>query len=242
MKASKRTIIVTILYVLAVAWYFFPIGAPQEKSLLFSLRLALPTAILALGGVGLLPWLMTAGFIFCAAGDVMGVLGSFEGQMGGFAIAHICFISWFAQQSAKERDGKKRGFSLFIISLLCLVPLIVAAFWILPEVHDTILRIGCAIYSLLLTGTLWTAWAQFASLPPYPQLRRGALLAALGATLFLLSDFILAWNRFVNSIPDSRVLIMSTYYAALLLLFAGTLKTSLPAQKNPDSAAFRAEK
>ena len=241
MKASKRTIIVTILYVLAVAWYFFPIGAPQEKSLLFSLRLALPAAILTLGGMGLLPWLMTAGFFFCAAGDVMGVLGSFEGQMGGFAIAHICFISWFARQSAKAREGNKRGFSLFIISLLCLVPLVVAAFWILPEVHDTILRLGCAIYSLLLTGTLWAAWAQFASLPSSSQ-RRMALLAALGATLFLLSDFILAWNRFVNSIPNSRILIMSTYYAALLLLFAGTLKTSLPTQTNPDSAAFRAEK
>ena len=242
MKASTRTIIVVFLFLLAAAWFFFPIGAPQEKSLLFSLRLALPAALLALGGMGLSPWLMTMGFVFCTAGDAMGVLGSFEGQMGGFAIAHFCFIGWFAQQLAKAKEGKKRGFSLLIISLLCVVPLVIAAVRIIPEIHDTVIRIGCAIYSLLLTGTLWTAWARFASLLPSPQPRRGALLAAVGATLFFVSDFILAWNMFVESVPHSRNLIMSTYYAALLLLFIGTLRTLLSTSKNPDSAAFRAEK
>lgn len=242
MKASKRTIIVIILYLLAAVWFFFPIGAPQEKSLLFSLRLALPAALLALGGMGFSPWLMTIGFVFCTIGDAMGVLGSFEGQMGGFAVAHFCFIGWFAQQLAKAKEGKKRGFSLLIMSPLCVVPLVIAAVRIIPEIHDTIIRIGCAIFSLLLTGTLWTAWARFASPPPCPQPRRGALLAAVGATLFFASDFILAWNMFVESVPHSRDLIMSTYYAALLLLFIGTPRTLLSTTGNPESNTFRREK
>ena len=62
--------IVIVLFLLAVAWYFFPVGieffrSPQTgKSLLFAMRLALPATLLALGGIGLLPWLMTAGFFF----------------------------------------------------------------------------------------------------------------------------------------------------------------------------------
>lgn len=213
---------IIVLYLLAVAWFFFPFGAPEEKSLLFSLRLALPAALLALGGIGLLPWLMTAAFFFCAIGDALGVLGSFEGQIGGFAVAHICFIIWLTKQIKTDRlqTNRQKGFfsSYIYITPLCLVPLFIAAVRIIPEIHNTPIRVGCIIYSLLLTGTLWTAWLRMTT---SPRPRKWQLLTALGATLFLVSDFVLSWNRFVESVPNSRNLIMTTYYAALLLLFMG---------------------
>jgi uncharacterized membrane protein YhhN len=37
--------------------------------------------------------------------------------------------------------------------------------------------------------------------------------------LFVFSDFILAWNKFVEPIEHSRILIMTTYYLAQYLLF-----------------------
>ncbi len=239
MSSELRKWFVVVLFLLAATWFFFPIGAPAEKSLLFSLRLALPAALLALGGIGLLPWLMTAGFLFCAVGDTMGVLGSFEGQMAGFAASHVCFIAWLTKQIASplpllkegERITSARdpsplgrdwrvGFSspYIYITPLCFLPLFFAAVRIIPAIPATPIRVGCVIYALLLTGTMWTAWLRMAS---SARPRRWPLLTALGATLFLVSDFVLAWNKFVASVPSSRILIMTSYYAALLLLFMG---------------------
>ncbi|MBR5053832.1 MAG: lysoplasmalogenase, partial [Bacteroidaceae bacterium] len=194
-------------------------GKPEEESLLFALRLALPAALLALGGIGLVPALMTFGFVFCAIGDAMGVLGSFEGQMAGFALAHICFITYFV-----SNIWKPHPVVLIATTLLCLVPLALAAKKIIPAIHNTPIRIGCIIYALLLTGTVWTSIIRAF----FEKRSRNALplVAALGALLFLVSDFILSWNKFTERIPHASLYIMTTYYAALLLLFIGTLLPS----------------
>ena len=222
---NLRTTAVVVAFLVAVAWFFVPVGKPEGDSLLFALRLALPAALLAVGGIGLLPWLMTAGFLFCCVGDAMGVMGSFEGQMGGFAVAHVCFICWLAKGVSKSTGrrvvgSKSHKSAILIIILLCLAALALAAVRIIPKVDDVLIRIGCAVYALLLTGTFGTAWIRMVHpAAEHPTGRR--LLTALGATSFLVSDFVLAWNKFVCHVPNSRLLIMSTYYAALLLLFIG---------------------
>ena len=42
---------------------------------------------------------------------------------------------------------------------------------------------------------------------------------AAGAALFLLSDMILSWNKFVSPVPYSNILIMTTYYSGQLLIW-----------------------
>lgn len=209
-----------IAFLLAALWFFFPLGGPREEHLLFAMRLALPAALLAAGSIGLLPRQMTFGFIFCAIGDAMGVMGSFEGQMGGFAIAHICFILLFF----KDIQGSKTHPSAYLLTtLLCFVPLILAAIKIIPAIQNLPIRIGCTIYALLLSGTMWTSIIRAKKAIP--------VVAALGGSFFLISDFILAWNKFTAHIPNASILIMSTYYAALLFLFVGTLRVSQNPQK-----------
>ena len=212
-----RTLLVIIAFLLAAGWFFYPVGKPEGESLLFALRLALPAALLTLGGIGLIPALMTFGFIFCAIGDAMGVLGSFEGQMAGFALAHICFISYFAKSIRKPHPVV-----LVATTLLCLFPLVLAALKVIPQVHELPIQIGCSVYALLLTGTVWTSIVRAFSIKN----GRKALpyVAAIGALLFLISDFVLSWNKFTARIPHASLYIMTTYYAALLLLFVGTLK------------------
>ena len=87
------------------------------------MRLALPAAILAVGGIGLLPCLMTLGFCFCTLGDAMGVAGSFEGQMGGFALAQICFIAEFAKDIRRSAQAvpprKPHPVAFMAATLLC---------------------------------------------------------------------------------------------------------------------------
>lgn len=51
--------------------------------------------------------------------------------------------------------------------------------------------------------------------------RSGAMLVITGAALFILSDSVIAYNKFVNSIEYSGPLVMSTYIAAQFLLVEG---------------------
>lgn len=230
-----RTVVTVFVFLLAAGWFFVPVGKPDGGSLLFAMRLALPAALLALGGIGLLPRAMTMGFCFCAVGDAMGVMGSFEGQMGGFAIAHVCFICHFldalvprrapkAQNVRDIRQSTLRPAALVITALLCGLPLVLAALKIIPAIHDLPIRIGCIEYALLLTGTAWTSIVHAVSV------RNGRItlpfIAASGGLLFLVSDFVLSWNKFTEHIPNASLYIMSTYYAALLCLFIGTLRRS----------------
>ena len=215
-----------VAFLLAALWFFFPLGGPSEGHLLFAMRLALPAILLATGSIGLLPRQMTFGFLFCAIGDAMGVIGSFEGQMGSFAIAHICFILFFL----KDIRGSKIQPSAFLFTtLLCSLPLILAMVKVLPAIQDLLIRIGCAIYALLLSGTTWTSIIRTQSVFSGKVI---PVVAALGGSFFLISDFILAWNKFTAHIPNASFLIMSTYYAALLFLFVGTLRVSQIPQKN----------
>ena len=214
-----RTLFIIIALLLAAGWFFFPAMKPEGDCLWFAMRLALPATLLALGGIGLIPTLMTFGFVFCAIGDAMGVLGSFEGQMAGFALAHICFISYFIKGI---RASRPLPIAIIATTLLCLVPLLLAATKVIPQIKDLPIKIGCCIYALLLTGTVWTSLVRAFSI----ENGRKALpyVAAVGAILFLISDFVLSWNRFTARIPNASLYIMTTYYAALLLLFVGTLK------------------
>lgn len=208
---------VIVSFLLAAAWFFFPIGKSEGESLLFAMRLALPAVVLAVGSLWLRPRLMMMAFWFCALGDAMGVLGSFEGQMGSFALAHICFIYYFIKGI---RDGKRQSAMLVLTTLLCLLPFVIAALKVIPAISNLPIRIGCSVYAILLSGTVWTTIVRAFSSPCGR--RAFPLLAAIGATSFLVSDFILAWNKFTAHVPHASLYIMSTYYAALLLLFVGT--------------------
>ena len=106
--------------------------------------------------------------------------------------------------------------------MLCLIPLVIASIKVIPAVHDLPLRIGCIIYALLLCGTLWTTLVR--ALADKGHRRILPFTATLGAMLFLVSDFILSWNKFTSHVNHASLYIMTTYYLALLFLFVGTLQ------------------
>lgn len=222
--ANNRIGIVIFLFIISVIWYFFPLGKEIFLRNIFAMRLALPAAILAIGGIGLLPCLISMGFVFCTIGDALGVAGSFEGQIGGFAVAQICFILDFVKdirQNIKEDSQKKRvairnGGA--IATILCLFPLLFAGYNIFPNVYPLVTRIGCVVYSLLLLGTVWTSIVRACVIRRY--------VAMAGCVIFLVSDFTIAWNKFSEHIPNSGLYIMTTYYAALILIFLGTKTVS----------------
>lgn len=220
MRANFQKCLTTILFLLFVILYFISRGYGNFGCDPLTFSLALPAAVLALGGIGLLPGLITVGFVFCTVGDAMGVAGSFEGQIGGFAIAQVCFISQFVKeirQYAKVdlRHGVRPAV-LIIATLVCLIPLFFAARNILPEVKSLPIRIGCIVYALLLLSSVWTSIVRAFSLRKY--------MAMIGCIIFLISDLTIAWNKFTDHIPNAGIYIMATYYTALILIFYGTLR------------------
>ena len=79
---------------------------------------------------------------------------------------------------------------------------------ILPCVSPDFLRPGVTVYALLILLMMWLA------------LQQESPWWALGALLFVASDTCLAWNKFVGPVMNARLWIMTTYYGALLLLYA----------------------
>jgi uncharacterized membrane protein YhhN len=75
------------------------------------------------------------------------------------------------------------------------------------------MAVPVAAYIVVILVMAWQAWNQ------WDQVReRWALLAFIGAVLFVISDSILALNRFGEPFVAARALTLSTYYSAQWLI------------------------
>lgn len=191
-------------------------------------KITFPLTTLAVASLWLCPWQMTLALLFSAVGDYLGSCNNFLGQMGFFAVAHIWMIVYFTGRYFRkvEHDrkltGKAKGYLAML--LLCIGALLATAFTkIAPSAPEGIIRIGVCIYATLISMMLLSAMLQRSS------------LFALGAILFVFSDFILAWNQFVEPIPYSTYLILIPYFLGQWLLFI----RSTPFRVGPEMRLMR---
>lgn len=194
------SIAATGLFLCSAALYFTPLELQH--------KIAVPVAILCLAGLWLCPWQITLALAFSAAGDYFGSAGNLMAQMGCFAVSHIWFIIYFAQSLKKGRKTKDLKKEYVAEVLFCAVVLLAAAYtMIVPHAPAGLLRTGTAIYAVMICAMLVLALLQ------------KSLLYRIGAMLFVLSDFILAWSLFVGQIPQSQLLIMIPYYTAQWMIY-----------------------
>src|SRR5690606_23389658 len=91
------------------------------------------------------------------------------------------------------------------------------------------LRLPVAAYVLviaLMAAQAWGRWHEAAGAQ-----RPAALLVALGACSFMLSDSLLATHRFVQPLPWSQLGVLSSYYLAQALIVTGMLCALRPARR-----------
>ena len=204
-KSSKISAISSsLIFLVLCICYFSPIDI-QHKT-------ALPVGALAIASLILCPWQITLALIFSAAGDFFGSTGQLLPQMGCFAVSHIWFIVYFALRYHRkvEHDGKltDRAKGYVAMVLFCSAAILTAALTlIVPKAPAGVLRIGVLLYACLICTMLVLALLQRSS------------MFALGAVLFVFSDFILAWALFVGEVPNCTLMVMIPYYAAQWLLF-----------------------
>lgn len=139
------------------------------------------------------------GLLVCMIAD--GVIYWFLAGLVTFFIGHIFYI--FAFHHARRRTMPRW------VALLLVIYGIGMAYWIAGAqftAGDTILGIAIIAYITIILTMGWQA------------IRTGLPLVIIGAILFMLSDSILAIDRFIEPISNRDALVMITYYAAQLLI------------------------
>ena len=201
----KRIVIISITYAALCILYFSPIQLPSK--LAYAVAFLGLIALYHFRQIGLF---MALGLLLSACGDYMGTQGNFIGQMAFFGLAHVAYIVYFARRL-------KKPISWHHVQYAAITSLFVGAeafTLVVPSVPDVMLKTGVSIYCLLILTMLCLALLQ------------RDWFFGLGATLFVFSDFILAWNKFVDPINHASWYIMITYYAAQWLLFFRTLASN----------------
>jgi uncharacterized membrane protein YhhN len=153
-------------------------------------------------------WLLVAAVLFSGAGDVILDLtfsGNFIAGLVSFLIAHVFYIALFLRGAALRRR------MVFATVLAVAFPVVMAAFlW--PHLGE--MRLPVAVYIAVIASMLVTS------------LHRAKLnlTVVMGALAFVVSDSLLALNKFYSPFPWARYAIMATYYLAQYLIVSGVLK------------------
>lgn len=211
-QSGTATLIVVALFIVFAVLFFLPVDIPH--------KMVLPLATLCVASIWMTPWQITAALLFSALGDWFGTCDEFMPQMGSFAVAHIFYIWFFIKRylTKVEHDRKltlrAKGYLGMILVCIAAV-LTVFYFKIFPCTPEGPVRVGVCIYAALISTMLLAGLLQRST------------LYALGAVLFVFSDFILAWNKFVEPIPYRNYLVLGTYFAAQLLLFIRSTSFSI---------------
>ena len=115
-----------------------------------------------------------------------------------------------AAHAFKQRRVQFRVVVAHVAEVLVSGQILYAFEYTVPRAADPAERAGVAVYGLVIAGMLYSA-LQY----------RGAYAAwfRLAALLFVFSDSVIAWGRFVAPIPCRTCVVMITYYAAQYLFY-----------------------
>lgn len=168
-------------------------------------------------GVGMAqrPWLLT-GLAMSWCGDValMWPERGFLPGLVSFLLAHLCYLVAFT------RGTSWLAWPMAAAAYAAVAAGVLSALW--PGV-PAVLRGPVAVYVLALAGMAAQAASQWRT-------RWGsagadlALRAAAGGALFMLSDALLATNRFATPLPAASLWVLASYWCA-----QGLIGASLPA-------------
>jgi len=153
-----------------------------------------------------------AALAFSWGGDVFLMLDNmFTIGLASFLVAHIFYITAYQKTGAASGNLKSLDIIKFVLFGVVLI-------WVLYPGLGGMLIPVLAYALVLLSMGIWA------------HKRRGATtavsftLVSAGAMLFVISDGLIAINKFAFEIPAERMLVMSTYITAQYLIVQGLLK------------------
>lgn len=158
----------------------------------------------------LFSWIGDVILLFSDISEIYFILG-----LVSFLISHIVYCILFNRQA--KRNLKKNSIAIGIGSILIACYLIGMLSVLLPSLGD--LKIPVIVYASVISIMLLFAYNGLLSWN-----EPGNKLVFSGAVVFVISDSILAINKFYNPIEKSSFFIMLTYLVAQYLIVIGILK------------------
>lgn len=206
---TVQRIYLYIFFIFAIAYIGILPFQPYPGNFVIKEIPDIALAILALTAViGLRGKLLFGALLFCAAGGVALELEAGKYFILGlvfFLLAHIVYIVTFS------RDFKAQKSKIPIIVLLIIYALIMG-FILAPSLKEMALPVYVYLIVITTMGIFAALRASKSKLVLY------------GALSFIVSDSILAINKFLMPVPASDYLIMITYYLAQFLIVYGFVK------------------
>lgn len=193
-RANKRLEYIfkpaTMVAVIAAAWLWLP-NAPN-------------------------PWFaqfLIIGFVFSLAGDIFLMLPNprfFLFGLVAFLGGHIAYIIALNATLPPPQ------------ALWLVLPIALVGAWLMTNVvralhaanHDS-LRAPVLVYGIAISVMLFSAWATLFR-PEWSVAQRACVI--VGATLFFISDALLAWNRFVKPFAVAKLAVIITYHLGQIAL------------------------
>ncbi|MBI3737091.1 lysoplasmalogenase, partial [Candidatus Sumerlaeota bacterium] len=141
-----------------------------------------------------------AGFIFSGIGDYfMARTDGFILGLSSFLVAHLCYITAFS-------SGGARLHPLRLIPFVAVGVGIMSVLW--PNLGDLKIPVLFYVGAILTMG-----WRAAARVGHEGDLLRMQWAGLLGAASFILSDSLIAFDKFHQAIPAAHLWIMLTYWA-----------------------------
>ena len=156
-------------------------------------------------------WLLAA-LLLGMLGDIALLSDSeprFLAGLAAFLVGHIAYLAAFLELGARRAVPALVG-ALLVAALLVVVgrPVLVAA----RREGGPGLGGAVAAYMVVIAAMVVTAWGT------------GRPLVAAGATVFMVSDAVLAHDRFVRSWRWAPLVVMVTYHVGQVLIVLGALR------------------
>jgi uncharacterized membrane protein YhhN len=213
---------------IAVEWQVW-----RAEYILKPLTLALLIVAACVADLGpVQPWIVAA-LAFGLIGDIALMRSdeaadrpdtSFLLGLAAFLIGHICYIAAFVRHGVHGLYSLAGALVVIGIAVLTLPPVLYGA----RRIGGTDLVVTVATYAAVLGGMATLA------------VGTGAIATAVGGLLFLLSDAVLAWDRFaapsslvlegpydsrIVTVPHAPLVVIATYHIGQLLILIGLIRT-----------------
>lgn len=204
----KYTKEIILFFVLVAAFELFFILSPSRVGVLFKIApsLVLYSLISKLKGSNKL--FMLVALIFCVSGDIFLHLDRerfFLGGLVSFALGHLVYSIYFI----KTAQLKNRSLPIPIIILVYGV----GVGYLLNGIGEMQIPVWIYLFIIILM-TIGSYYSRLFN-----------LTLILGTSIFVLSDTVLAINKFIAPIPYATPINIFLYFVAQLLIVLGVVKS-----------------
>jgi uncharacterized membrane protein YhhN len=158
---------------------------------------------------------MIAGLLFSWAGDVVLELSKnndnlFIAGLACFLLAHIMYLTVFLVTPGKNSILNNR--------IYLLIPVLIYGIVLVSCLYADLagMRLPVILYTIVILSMLAGAINRIEKVK-----KVSFCLVLAGAILFVISDSVIAFNKFVHQFDSSGIVIMSTYVIAQYLIVAG---------------------